>query len=242
MTQILLIRHARNDWVGERLAGLTPGIALSAAGRAEAAALAARLAEHPLDAVYASPLERTMETAAFVAAPHGLPVIPLPGVLEVDFGDWTGQALAELRKDPLWAGVQFHPSAARFPGGEAVRGAQARAVEAVEGLREAHPKGRVAVVSHADVIRLVLAHYAGAHLDHFQRILIAPASVSVVQLQPDRPYIVAVNDAGALPPPVPAEADAPPEAESAAGAGGDAAPANPSTAPATAAVPAVGAG
>jgi probable phosphoglycerate mutase len=172
-------------------------------------------------------------------------VIPLQGVLEVDFGDWTGQALAELRKDPLWAGVQFHPSAARFPGGEAVRGAQARAVEAVEGLREAHPKGRVAVVSHADVIRLVLAHYAGAHLDHFQRILIAPASVSVIQLQPDRPYIVAINDVGALPPPVPAEADEAPDAELAAAsdadADGDTGTAASSTAPATAAAPAAGA-
>jgi len=212
MTQLLLVRHAHNDWVGDRLAGLTPGVRLSDAGRAEAAALAARLAAHPLDAVYASPLERTMETAAFVARPHGLPVLPLPGVIEVDFGAWTGRALDELRREPLWAGVQFHPSAARFPGGEAVRAAQARAVEAVEGLREAHPGGRVVVVSHADVIRLILAHYVGAHLDHFQRILVAPASVSVVQLRPDRPFVVAVNDAGALPPPVPPEADDGPKA------------------------------
>lgn len=212
MTQLLLVRHARNDWVGDRLAGLTPGVRLNDQGRAEAAALAARLAAHPLDAVYASPLERTMETAAFVARPHGLPVLPLPGVIEVDFGAWTGRPLDELRREPLWAGVQFHPSAARFPGGEAVRVAQARAVEAVEGLRDAHPGGRIAVVSHADVIRLILAHYVGAHLDHFQRILVAPASVSVVQLRPERPFVVAVNDAGALPPPVPPEADDDPKA------------------------------
>jgi len=147
-----------------------------------------------------------METAAFIARPHGLPVVPLPGVIEVDFGEWTGQALVELRKDPLWAAVQFYPSAARFPGGEAVRAAQARAVEAIEGLHQAHPDGRVAVVSHADVIRLLLAHYVGAHIDHFQRILVAPTSVSVLQLQLDRPFVVTINDAGTLPAPVPQEA------------------------------------
>lgn len=217
MTQILLIRHAKNDWVGDRLAGLTPGVHLNAQGRADAAALAARLAGHRLDAVYASPLERTVETAEFVARPHGLPVRPLPGVIEVDFGEWTGQALKTLREDSLWAGVQFHPSAARFPGGEAVRAAQARAVDAIEGLREAHPKGRVAVVSHADIIRLILAHYVGAHLDHFQRILVAPTSVSVIQLLPDRPFVVAVNDAGRLALPEPASEEAEPSSPADAG-------------------------
>lgn len=220
MTQILLIRHARNDWVGDRLAGLTPGVHLNAQGRADAAALAARLAEHPLDAVYASPLERTVETAAFIARPHGLTVSLLPGVIEVDFGTWTGQSLEALRKEPLWAGVQFHPSAARFPDGETVRGAQSRAVDAIEGLRQVHPDGRVAVVSHADIIRLVLAHYVGAHLDHFQRILIAPTSVSVIQLLPDRPFVVSMNDTGTLPPPQPSEArpDAPSDVSAAPGA------------------------
>ena len=161
MTQLYLIRHAKNDWVGDRLAGSTPGVHLNEDGRTQAGALAARLAGVPFAAVYASPLERAQETAGYVAAAQGLSVETLPGVVEIDFGDWTGQSLKELRKDALWAGVQFHPSGTRFPAGETMREAQSRALAALAELHEAHPKQAVAVVSHADVIRLVLAHYLG---------------------------------------------------------------------------------
>ncbi|MCB0216854.1 MAG: MSMEG_4193 family putative phosphomutase [Caldilineae bacterium] len=218
MTQLLLVRHATNDWVGsQRLAGRRPGVHLNARGRAEAAALAARLDGYPIAAVYASPLERTRETAAWLAAPRGLPVLPLEGVLEIDFGDWEGQALETLRKDPLWAGVQHAPSQTRFPGGETLAEAQTRALAALEGLRRAHPEGVIAVVSHADVIKAVVAHYSGVHIDLFQRFDVKPASVSVVRFTAERPMVLAVNALGPIPPPPEAPSADPesPDAETA---------------------------
>lgn len=215
MTQLLLIRHATNDWVGKRLAGWTPGVHLNAHGRAEAATLTARLRDHPIDAIHASPLERTLETAAFLALPRGLTVRPLPGVGEVRFGAWTGQAIDDLRKDPLWAGVQHYPSVTRFPDGETLAEVQARAVAAIEAAAADLPgpvgnrEAVVAVVSHADVIKVVLAHYAGVHLDLFQRLDVAPASVSIVQLGPGGPRIVGANLAGPVPPPAVVSAPAP---------------------------------
>jgi len=201
MTQLLLIRHAKNDWVGQRLAGRTPGVHLNAAGRAEAAVLAARLADHPLAAVYAGPLERARETAAYVAAPHGLEVQPLEGVDEVDFGEWTGRPMQELRADARWVGVQFYPSGTRFPGvgAETMLEAQTRAVRAVEEVRERHAGQSVAVVSHADIIKAVIAHYAGVHVDLFQRIAISTASLSAIHFSTLRPYVASINDTGCVP-------------------------------------------
>ena len=200
MTQLLLIRHAKNDWVGDRLAGLTPGVHLNEEGRGQAAALAARLAGHPISAIYASPLERAQETAAFVAGPHDLGVETLPGVGEIEFGDWTGRVMDELRPTSLWAGVQYHPSGTRFPGdGETMLEAQARAVAAIEKTRGRHENESIAIVSHADVIKTVIAHYAGVHLDLFQRIVISTASLSVVHFTRMRPFIVSVNDTGHIP-------------------------------------------
>ncbi len=202
MTQMLLVRHATNDWVGsKRLAGRSPGVRLNARGRAEAAALAARLQDYRVDAIFASPLERTLETAAFLAAPKGLEPQPLEGVLEIDFGRWTGQSLEDLRKDPLWPGVMHQPSRTRFPEGETLREAQARAVEALESLCQAQPDSVLVVVSHADVIKAVLAHYSGVHLDLFQRLDVQPASVSVLRFTDQGPMVLAVNSFGPLPPP-----------------------------------------
>lgn len=201
MTQLLLIRHGQTDWVGDRLAGLTPGIPLNAAGRAEASALAARLSDTPIGAVYTSPLDRTRETAGYVARPRGLDVQLLPGVGEVDFGRWTGCKLADLRKDPLWRTVITQPSAMRFPGGERLRDAQARALAAVEEVCAGHNGETVAIVSHADVIKSVVAHFAGVHFDHFQRITISTASVSILQFAPEGASVVLVNDVGRIPPP-----------------------------------------
>jgi len=204
--QLLLIRHATNDWVGKRLAGWRPGVHLNDAGRAEAAVLAARLAEYPLDAVYASPLERAQETAAFVAGPHGLPVLTDDRLGEVRYGDWTGRKLAELRDDPLWLTVQLHPSGARFPSGETIAEVQARVVAAIESIREAHPKGVVAAVSHGDVVKTAVAHYVGLHVDMFQRLVVGTASVSVLRFTAHGPRLVLFNDNGALPPPPKREA------------------------------------
>jgi probable phosphoglycerate mutase len=204
MSILLLVRHATNDWVGSgRLAGRTPGVFLNARGRAEAAALAARLALHPIEAVYTSPLARTLETARYLASTRGLEPILTEGIQEVDFGDWTGRELDSLRKDPLWSGVQHRPSLTRFPGGETLGEAQARAVTAIEAIRARHPEGMVAAVSHADVIKALLAHYAGTHLDLFQRIEVSPASVSVIAFGPSGPSILAQNALGFVPMPSP---------------------------------------
>ncbi|MBN1564501.1 MAG: MSMEG_4193 family putative phosphomutase [Anaerolineae bacterium] len=206
MTELLLIRHAINDWVKTgRLAGWTPGVHLNPDGQKQAQALGKHLADAQLAGIYASPLERTMETAEAVAAHYpALTVQALEGVGEVRYGDWQGAKLDKLRKDKLWGTVQNHPSRVQFPNGETIRQAQARAVDALEALVKKHPNQRIAVVSHSDVIKLIVAHYIGAHIDLFQRIEISPASTSIIWLGMDRPFIRRVNDTSylpALPPP-----------------------------------------
>lgn len=198
MTQLLLIRHASTDWVGRGLAGRLPGVGLNPQGSAEAQDLAERLADLDLTALYASPMQRTLETAAYVAEKHELPVEPLPGVNEVDFGAWTGRELADLRQEPLWATVQQTPSRMRFPDGEALLDVQARAVGAIEEVLGRHPGGLVAVVTHADVIKLLVNAYAGAGLDSYQRLDISPASVCLLSFEGDRPQIHLVNHCGAI--------------------------------------------
>ncbi len=196
MTTILLIRHAVNDFVKTgKLAGRLPGVHLNEEGVAQAKALGKRLAEAPLQSVYASPMERTMETAEAIALHHPrLAASPLPQISEVEYGAWQGKAIGDLQKRKMWAVVQEYPSRARFPGGETLRGAQTRAVDAIEDLARQHPDGMIALVFHADLIKLALAHYLGMHLDAFQRIVISPASISTLQLGHSRPFIVAMND------------------------------------------------
>lgn len=198
-TILLLVRHALNDWVGERLAGWTPNIHLNDKGRAQAESLAQRLADQPIAAVYASPLERAVETAQIIAAPHRLEVQIREGVGEVRYGEWTGQSLKDLAKEDAWRTVQFYPSGARFPGGEAIREMQARAVAELDAIVAAHPSEIVTVVSHADVIKSALAHYVGLHLDLFQRLVVSPASLSVLTFTPMGPRLVSLNDAAHLP-------------------------------------------
>jgi probable phosphoglycerate mutase len=209
MTQLLLIRHAHNDWVNRRLAGWTPGVHLSDEGHAEASALAQRLADYRLDAVYASPLERAQQTARYLAEPRGLPVRTLEGLGEVRYGSWTGRELSALRHEPLWRTVQARPSLARFPDGESLAEMQARALAALEALRRDHPNEVVAVVSHGDVIKALVAHYTGMHLDHFQRLAVATASLTVVRISDEGARLILFNDTGHVPaPPEPAEAEA----------------------------------
>ena len=203
MTDLLLIRHATNDWVGDRLAGWMPGVHLNAQGRDQAAALAARLAAWPLSAIYSSPLERAVETAQAVADGRGLEVVIEEAVGESRYGDWTGQSIKELAKAPEWLQVQFTPGLARFPSGESLGEMQARAVSAVERLRRLHPSGVVAVFSHADVIKAVAAYYAGMPFDLFQRLVIDTASVTWIRFTPHGPRLVRLNDTGALDPPKP---------------------------------------
>jgi probable phosphoglycerate mutase len=193
MRILLLLRHAVTEHTGARLSGWTPGLHLSEEGQRQAKELAGRLEAVPLDAVYASPLERCQETAAAVAGAKGLNVETLEDVIEVRYGDWTGRTLKELAKEPLWKVVQATPSAARFPDGESIFEMQARAVLAVERLREAHPKQTVAVCSHADVIKALVCHYLGMHLDLVQRVVVSPASVTAIAFGPV-PYLVRLND------------------------------------------------
>lgn len=202
MTEILLIRHAINDWVATgKLAGWTPGVHLSPDGQTQAAALGAHLASARLHAIYASPLERTMETAQAIAAHYPtLRVEPLEGIGEVRFGDWQGAKLKDLRRQSLWQTVQVYPSRAQFPAGEAIRQAQVRAVDAIEALVQRHPGQRVAVVSHSDIIKLIVTYYLSAPIDAFQRVEVSPASLTVLVLHGDRPTLVRLNDTSFLPP------------------------------------------
>jgi probable phosphomutase (TIGR03848 family) len=198
MTLLLLIRHALTAATGKRLSGSTPGIHLSDDGQSQAAGLAKRLAPLRLTALYASPLERCLETAEIIAGTSKLAVRPLPDLIEVGYGKWTGRPLAQLARTSLWKRVQQSPSAVRFPGGETLIEVQRRSVAALDALAAIHPRGTVGVVSHADVIRLALAHYSGVHIDLFQRLIVSPASVTAIGLGDRIPRILRVNDTGTL--------------------------------------------
>jgi probable phosphomutase (TIGR03848 family) len=197
VTTLILVRHATTPATGKRLGGWTPGVHLDDAGREQAAATASRLAELPITAVYASPLERTRETARIVAAPHGLRVRTRRGLGEVDYGDWTDRPLGQLRRRKDWTVVQATPSRMTFPNGESIRQAQARAVDETERLAADHPRETIVAVSHADVIKAIVAHHVGMPLDAFQRLVVEPASVTVLGL-PERghPVLLRLNDTG----------------------------------------------
>jgi probable phosphoglycerate mutase len=198
MTLLLLVRHALTSVTGKRLSGAQPGIHLSEEGRAQANDLAERLTPLTMAAVYASPLERCMETAEEVAGRRGLSVTPVPDLQEVGYGRWTGRSFGQLARSPLWKRLHEQPSAVRFPEGETLAETQQRAVGALDRIAAAHPKAIVAAVTHADVIRLALAHYAGVHLDLYQRLIVSPASVSAVLLGDRVPRVVRTNDTGTL--------------------------------------------
>ncbi len=195
MPTILLIRHGENDYVKKnRLAGRLPGVHLNENGLAQAKALAEALQHAPLKAIYSSPLDRTLETAAPIAAVKGLEVIERPGLIEMDIGDWQDQTLASLRRRKLWKVVQNRPSMMRFPNGETFAEAQQRiAVEinAIAGLHK--PKDLVACVSHSDLIKLAVAYYLGLPLDLFQRLVVAPASISTLHLGESHAVVVNIN-------------------------------------------------
>ncbi len=194
----MLARHAVTAQTGPLLSGRAPGIDLSDTGRAQAEALGARLAGLPVAAVYASPIERTTQTAAAIAEQHGLQVLPVDGVLEADYGEWTGQKIVDLAKTDLWKVVQRTPSRASFPGGESLAAMQARMVTALEAIVGHHPGEIVVVVSHADPIKAAIAHFGGMHLDLFQRVVVAPASVTVFEFSPHGVAMLKCNDTGTL--------------------------------------------
>jgi probable phosphoglycerate mutase len=188
------VRHGKTPTTGSTLPGRAKGLHLSDEGRAQAEANAARLAELPkVDAVYASPLERTRETAAPIGKARGLKVQIDRGLLECDFGDWTGSQLKDLMKLPEWRTVQRYPSGFRFPGGESFTEMQARITGAVARLVERHRGGVVVAVSHADPIKAAVADALGTHLDLFQRIVVSPCSVTAVAYGSGGPAVLTVN-------------------------------------------------
>lgn len=182
------------DAVGHRLAGRMPGVSLNAAGRAQAARLAQRFMGRDIAAVYTSPLDRARETATPMANAVDRTPIAIDALNEIDFGDWTGCTFDELKHLPQWERFNAHRSTTRIPGGELMLEAQSRAVAAVEQLRANHPEQTVVAVSHSDMIKAVLAHYAGITLDNLMRIEIAPASVSTLSLNAWGDSVAGLND------------------------------------------------
>jgi probable phosphoglycerate mutase len=195
---LLLIRHAMTDLTNKQLVGRTTGVHLSQAGRDQALGLVDRLKGVAIAAIYSSPLDRALETAAPLAADRGLPVRQDGGLSEVDYGEWSGQELKLLRKTDLWKRVQTRPADARFPEGEAVREAQARIVGSLEVIANLHPRECVAVFSHSDMIKFAVAHLVGIHLDLFQRLLISPVSVTAILLGGPAPALLHLNDTDGL--------------------------------------------
>ena len=196
-TTILLVRHGQTPTTGKLLPGRAPGLHLAEVGQAQAQAAADRIAVlKKVDAVYASPLERARETAAPIGKVLGQKVLIDKGLLECDFGDWTGAELKNLMKLPEWTTVQRSPSTFRFPNGESFTEMQTRIVTALDRIRIAHPGGTVVCVSHADPIKAAVAHAMGTHIDLFQRIVISTCSISAIAYSAGGPVVLTVNSTG----------------------------------------------
>jgi probable phosphomutase (TIGR03848 family) len=197
VTTVLLIRHGTTPSTGKLLPGRAPGLHLADKGVEQAQRAGARVGElQRVDALYTSPLERARETAAPIASATGLKAKVERGLLECDFGDWTGAELAKLMKLPEWRTVQKAPSTFRFPNGESFTEMQVRIVSTLDRLRNRHPGGTIVCVSHADPIKAAMAHALGTHLDLFQRIVISTCSISAVGFTADGPVALTVNSTG----------------------------------------------
>lgn len=194
MTTLLLVRHGHTDAAGKRLTGRAPGVHLNELGRRQAERLVERLDGVRIDAIVSSPLERCRETAAPLAKARGRAVDVGRAWIEVGYGEWTGRSISQLRRTKLWRRVMFAPSNVRFPGGESLLEVQGRAVDATLDIAARHARGTVVVVSHADVIRLLVAHVAGMHADHLQRLSIDTASITAVSISDGFPRLLTVND------------------------------------------------
>jgi probable phosphoglycerate mutase len=202
-TVVIFVRHGTTTTTGRELPGRAPGLDLADQGRGEAQVAAARIAAFvgprngrkapPPPVVYASPLERAQQTAAPIAEALGQEVVTDDGLLELDIGDWTGMELKAARRRKEWATIQRYPSSFRFPGGESFVDMQSRMVATMGRYRATHPGQTVVAVSHADPIRVAVAHALGTHLDLFQRIAISPCSLSVVAFTDDGPMVLTVN-------------------------------------------------
>jgi probable phosphoglycerate mutase len=196
-TVVLLVRHGETPTTGKLLPGRAPGLHLADTGVAQAERAGERIAElKRVDAIYCSPLERARETAAPIGKAVGLRPKVERGLLECDFGDWTGAELKKLMKLPEWRTVQKAPSTFRFPNGESFTEMQVRMVGALDRLRTKHPGGTIVCVSHADTIKAAMAHALGTHIDLFQRIVISTCSISAIAFTTDGPIALTVNSTG----------------------------------------------
>jgi len=196
-TTVLLVRHGQTATTGRVLPGRAPGLHLSDDGRRQAEAAAQRIAKlKRVAAVYASPLERARETAMPIARIRSLALRIERGLLELDVGRWTGSRLDRLSKRPEWTTVQRYPSGFRFPEGESFVEMQARVTAALARMVEHHRGGVVVAVSHADPIKAALAHALGMHLDLFQRLAIAPGSITTIVYGAGGPTVLGMNALG----------------------------------------------
>jgi probable phosphoglycerate mutase len=196
-TLVLLVRHGQTATTGRVLPGRAPGLHLSDDGRRQADAAARRIAKlKRVAAVYASPLERARETAMPIARARGLALRIERGLLELDVGAWTGARLDRLSKRPEWSTVQRYPSGFRFPDGESFIEMQARVTATLAQLVDRHRGEVVVVVSHADPIKAALAHALGMHLDLFQRLVVAPGSITTIAYGVTAPMVLGVNSLG----------------------------------------------
>lgn len=196
MTRFLLIRHAVTDAVGHTLSGRNTGVPLNREGIAQAQSLARRLGHLPINAVYSSPLERALATAQPIADANGLDVTIMSEFEELHFGQWTGRSFSDLSPEAGFKLFNSFRSSFRIPGGETMLEAQARFLSGMEKLRMRHPEGTIAVVSHSDMIKAAIAHFAGMHLDLMQRIEVSPAAVSIIELYPETARIMLLNHTG----------------------------------------------
>ena len=196
-TTILLVRHGQTPTTGRLLPGQAPGLHLSDEGKKQAEAAAARIGRlKRVSAIYASPLERARETAMPIARVRGLAVRIERGLMDLDVGRWTGERLERVSKRPEWSTVQRHPSGFRFPDGESFMEMQTRMTTALARLVERHRGGVVVAVSHADPIKAALAHALGMHLDLFQRLNVAPGSITTIAYSGGPPMVLGVNALG----------------------------------------------
>jgi len=196
-TVVILVRHGKTPSTGKLLPGRAPGLHLSHDGKSEALEVARRLGKlQNVGAIYASPLERTRETAAPIAKALKKKIVIEKGLLECDFGDWTGKELGKLMKLDEWTTVQRAPSTFRFPRGESFTEMQTRIISTLDKLRKAHPGKVIICVSHADPIKAAVAHLMGTHLDLFQRVVISTCSVSAISYSSHGPVILTVNSTG----------------------------------------------
>jgi probable phosphomutase (TIGR03848 family) len=194
MTTFLLIRHGDNDAIGRTMAGWTPGWHLNARGKQQAERLAQRLAGRPIRAIYTSPLERTVETAEAIARLHGLKPQHVDALGEIRLGEWEGRPIAELDRREDWRKFNTFRSGTRAPGGELMIETQTRMVQQIAWLCERHPDDTIAVVSHADPLRALIAYFLGMPLDLVVRLEIGPASLSVLQVHGWGARVLSLNE------------------------------------------------